>query len=559
VAYYYPGSTYDRQSRRAVIAQDIGQWDTPLPLLTASGEVAPVGDEQFSTVRPIAYYARLRSRDYTWIQSFELNVFAELPFGQQSTDNLPPRAAARSRTDNYQYLDPTEIWLIGQDAINPGQQFTANPPRGAARSRDYTFIESLDNRLLGQDAINPGQQVGMDLPPRGRARAASFDPGANYTLALDAAAQAQVPAGKSTTATEPPPRAAQRSRDYTYIDPTEIWLIGQDAVVTGKQFTDLPPKAAPRQRDYTWLQSFALPVYGELPFGQQSQPNPPRAAQRAATLSEPGYNLTVWLDFAAAQVPPPGQSTTRTESPPRAYARSRDYSFVYPAQTQLFGQDALVTGAQSTALPPRGPQRAAQLYDPGTNQTLALAASTGPVGAQSTELPSRGQMRSRDYTFLHATDQQLIGQDSMVPGKSTDATALPMRAAARSRDYTWLQSMPLHIYQQLPPGQSTANTELPPRGPLRLKDYTFLDLTKQNLIGQDFMVPGQSTLRTDNLPPRAYPRLRDYTYLVRFDLPELAASLHPGKQTVTDRALYEHTLSNRALYVHTVSDSVTVQ
>jgi hypothetical protein len=168
-------------------------------------------------------------------------------------------------------------------------------------------------------------------------------------------------------------------------------------------------------------------------------------------------------------------------------------------------------------------------------------------------------MRSRDYTFLHATDQQLIGQDSMVPGKSTDATALPMRAAARSRDYTWLQSMPLHIYQQLPPGQSTANTELPPRGPLRLKDYTFLDLTKQNLIGQDFMVPGQSTLRTDNLPPRAYPRLRDYTYLVRFDLPELAASLHPGKQTVTDRALYEHTLSNRALYVHTVSDSVTVQ
>jgi hypothetical protein len=515
-----------------------------------------VPGKQFTDLPP---KAPARSRDYTFIESLDNRLIGTdaMVTGVQSTANPPagrPRAA--------QLYDPGVNLTLALSAIGPvGQSTFATdlPPKPAPRSRDYSFTDSLFAPLIGADAMVTGTQS-TALPPKGPARAATLsDPGYNLTVWLDLAAQAIIGPGKQTSNTELPPRAPQRSRDYTFTDSLFIPLIGADAVNPGQQFTELPPKALARQRDYTWLQSFALPVYGELPFGQQSQPNPPRAAQRAASLPDTPYNLTVWLDFAAAQIPGPGKSTDATALPPRPYARSRDYTFVYPAQTQLFGQDALVTGAQSTALPPKGPQRAASLYDPGTNYTLALAASVGIVGVQSTDLPPRGQMRSRDYTFLHATDQQLIGQDSMVPGKSTDATALPMRGPARSRDYTWLQTMPLHIYQQLPPGQSTLDTELPPRGPLRLKDYTFLDLTKQQLIGQDFMVPGQSTFRTDNLPPRAYPRLRDYTYLVRFDLPELAASLHPGKQTVTDRALYEHTLSNRALYVHTVSDSVTVQ
>jgi hypothetical protein len=70
--------------------------------------------------------------------------------------------------------------------------------------------------------------------------------------------------------------------------------------------------------------------------------------------------------------------------------------------------------------------------------------------------------------------------------------------------------MALYVFQQLPSGQSSRGTEGPPRGPLRARDYTFLDLTKQNLIGQDSMIVGDTTYATI-LPPKAYPRAQNLT------------------------------------------------
>jgi len=514
------------------------------------GQDAMATGEQSTELPP---RAPARQRDYTWLQSFELNVFQELPYGQQATA-LPPRAAPRAAS----LSDPGANFTLALDAaaqatIPVGQSSLDLPPRSTARSRDYTWLHPSDTQLIGQDALVTGVQT-TALPPRGYARAASLsDPGANYTLALDLAAQAILPQGKATFEAELPPRGPARSRDYSFEYQAQIPnLVGTDATVTGRNTfgTELPTRAPSRHRDYTWLQSFSLSAFQELPYGAQLTGNAPRGYQRAASLYDPLANNTLIPDFIAAQAPPPGKTSRDTELPPRGYLRSRDYSFVHPADVQLIGQDAMATGQSTLAsdLPPRAPSRqrdytwfqtydlpifeqlpagaqlsgnaprgyarASSLYEPGENFAIELSQVQGPLSQQVTELPPRGAQRSRDYSF---TDQaivpQLIGQDAVNPGKSTDATALPPRGPQRSKDYTWLQSMPLHVFQELPPGDSTLVTESPPKGPLRLKDYTFLNVNV-GYIGQDTMYGAPGEVPTYDWPnPIPYRRpinVRDF-------------------------------------------------
>lgn len=552
MAYYYIGSTGDRQSRRAVISQDIGQVDGLLPSLAAQG-VAPVGDTTLSTRNPPLGYRR--AREYTWEASGPPFYLAgELaPVGKQSTE-LPPRAPARSR--DYSFACDLFPPLIGADAVNPGQQSTSLPPVGPARERDYTwtqtfelpvfaeipygqqttdnlpprrvprareytYTETLFAALIGADAMVPGQQLTVPAAPA-RARCASYDPGTNTTVWLDLQAQAVIGPGKSTAQTDLPPKAPARQRDYSYSETLFGGLIGQDAMTAGVQSTTLPTPRAPRS---VWF--------------------------------DQGTNVTVWLDFAAQQVPPPGQSTADTELPPRGYARSRDYSYTETIFAPLIGADALVTGLQSLALPPARPARAVW-FDPGQNFTLDLDLSNvAPPGDStlSTRIPPNGPPRARDYTQARGFPPELIGQDQLPVGDSTAQTELPPRGAARARDYTWLQTYPLHVYESLPVGDTTAPTELAPRAYQRMREYTFLDETRRQLIGQDAMVVGQPWLDTDNLAPRAYQRARDYTQIVRFDMSSVAALSRPAFHTLSDRALYIHQVTDRALYSHQLTDA----
>jgi hypothetical protein len=461
--------------------------------------------------------ARPRQRDYTWLQTLELPVFAELPYGAISQD-LPSRGAPRSRDYSYEWTLFGD--LIGQDAMASGEQSTELPPPAARRECDYTWTQSFALPVFGELPYGQSQQ---DLPAKApRRNAPAFEPGFNYTLALDFAAQQVPPIGQSTAETELAPRTYARARDYTWLDQYKLELIGQDATTVGEQSFALPTPRAPRS---VWF--------------------------------DQGTNFTVALDFVAQQIPPAGQTTGRTELPPRAYSRSRDYTFLHLADEQLIGQDAMAVGDQSFALPPARPPRLVW-FDPGQNFALTLASSVAPVGAQSIDLPQKAAARARDYTLTDRYKPTLIGQDALPTGESTYATDNPPRGPARARDYTWLQTYPLYVYESLPPGQSTQETECPPKGPLRLKDYTYLHLSDTQLIGQDQMVVGRSTLFSDNLAPRAYPRARDYSLLVRFDLAGVAALTKPGKHVTSDRVTISHTLTDRALYVHSLSDVAVV-
>lgn len=594
---YYLGSTYDRQSRRAVISQDDGQLLQPLPILLSQDAVNPGAQ---SLDLPPAYSAPRRARDYSFVETLfdGLTGTDAVNPGDQSVE-LPPRAAARARDYTFEASFPPV--LIGADALPTGDQALELPPRGTARSRDYTLLQSasLPNfqeipfgqstastelppraaprsrdytfeastfpGLIGTDAMVAGRQLSGNAPA-GRPRATSLpEVGVNLTAQLDAIASAASPAGQSTAPTELAPRAAPRARDYTIATGFPQELIGQDALPTGQSTadTEIPPRAPSRSRDYTWAGSFPLELIAQdRIYGDPGQtpaydwPNPRLLARRVPAAFEPGVNLTLGLAQVIEAIPYGQQSTDNL--PPRASARARDYTYLQQTQGQLIGQDAMAAGSQSFALPPAPRPRASSLSEPGTNYTIEFPGSL-PPGQQSEDLPPRAQPRARDYTQIDRLPN-LIGQDATNAGKSTDATALPPRGPARQRDYTWLQSMPLHIYQQLPPGASTALTESPPRGPLRSRDYTYLDLTRRHLIGQDVMygAPGEVPAYDWQLPTPPRKRMQDYTLVQRFDLSQIAAQQRPGMHTLTDREAFAHTLSDRALFVHTLTDSVAV-
>jgi len=506
---YYLGSQYDRQSRRAVISQDIGQWDTPLPSLLGQ-DVLPIG-EQVTDLAP-ALVAQRRARDYSW--DWDLGYILQgqdaMAAGAQRTE-LPPRALPRAR--DYTITASFPLSLIGNDSMAAGEQAlelppkaiprqrdytwvqsaslpvfqeipqgqriaTAElPPRSAARSRDYTQTASFPLSLIGQDQLPAGQQLGVNAPP-GRPRAISLsETGVNLTALLTATA-AVLPNGLSTALTELPPRATPRARDYTQAIGFPPELVGQDALTASRGVQELPPRGYARERDYTYLESFALQVFQELPCGQRV-----------------------------------------TDLPPRGVPRARDYSFESFIFADLIGQDAMAAGDQLSGNAPAGRPRAPSLPEPGINTTIVLTASTPtlPPGAQvSDSNVPRAPKRASEYGQATGFPLELIGKDQLPAGHSTDATTNPPRGAARSRDYTWLQSLPLYIFDQQPPGRSTDATALPPRGPQRARDYSYLFSYPQVLVGQDAMygAPGEVPVYDwqTAVPPRGRTRARDYTW-----------------------------------------------
>lgn len=406
--------------------------------------------------------------------------------GAQQTE-LPPRAAARAR--DYSITASFPLELIGQDAMAAGQQSVELPPHAALRAREYSHVQSVPLNLLGQDAMVVGQQLTGPAPAGPRRASTLSETGVDLTLIVSQAAPI-IPCGLSTALTELSPRAALRSRDYSLAASFPLELIGQDAMIASDQLT------------------------GPAPDG----------ARRAATLSDPGVNLTLIISQAPPSIPP-GLSTFATELAPRGPGRARDYSLGAGFPLELNGKDQFY-GAPGEAqafdwqLPPLAARRTHALYDPGANYAIVqpVVVVALPYGAQSTELPPKAPLRSREYGQGSSFPLELIGKDALPTGDSTAATELPPPGAARARDYSWLQSFPLYVFQQLPPGRSTDRSELPPRAPQRARDYSHLQPLSLELYGQDVMFgrPGEVPTYDWQLPTPAAARMRDYSWTQTF-------------------------------------------
>ena len=370
--------------------------------LTLIGQDAMLVGDQHTALPPIG---PLRARDYSFTPPINLSTLTTvvqfIPDGKQLTDALPPRAAPRAR--DYTWVQELLPTLLNQDQTNAGKQsFDLAPQPAPLRARDYTFTASFPLTLIGQDAMLVGEQR-YELAPIAplRMRDYSFVPPANLSV-LTTVIQ-PIPPGQQLLDVNTP-RIAARARDYSHSADLIPNLIGQDAMVTGEQFTELPSVylRTPRMRDYSYTLPQAAPLFPDVP-----------------------------------------QITDFTDLPPRGALRARDYTFTRNAQTQLIGQDAMTVGdsTHATELPPRAPARARdytwlqsmQLY---IFQQLPTGKSTA-----GTEGPPRGPLRMRDYTHLDVTKLNLIGQDRIYAGPGQVPSydwqiALPPRAYPRMRDYT---------------------------------------------------------------------------------------------------------------------------
>lgn len=352
--------------------------------------------------------------------------------------------------------------------------------------------------------------------------------------------------------TELPPRAALRVRDYSFVQPVPLNLLGKDAVTVGKQFVELYPRAAvARSRDYSLTQPTPLNLIGKdaVLVGKQLSGNAPAGPRRASTLTDPGSNQIVVLN-STIPVIPCGLSTLAADLPTRAPTRVRDYTYTQNLPLSLVGKDNSNPGLQFTELPPRPAPRAtvdtyslsASLtpelvgkdlfygapgqvptydwsylppkprYQQGTGEPIQDLLSTLlaviPPGQQSVDLTPKAPSRAKDYTFALPVQLQLLGRDAMAPGvQSTDLPRGPLRA----RDYIWLQSLPKHLIGQDSTNPGDQFTDLPPRGPARLRDYSIAHGFTAGTRPQEKIPPGSQLLE---LSPRTSPRAQDYTLVV---------------------------------------------
>lgn len=238
---------------------------------------------------------------------------------------------------------------------------------------------------------------------------------------------------------------------------------------------------------------FGAPLFGQAYFAEGEPVAQPAQAARSFDLPvtrRPAAidNLTqadgseFWL-FGTPAVQPPGVQSTALPLA-RLRAAIDNLTEVDASEVWLFGTDALVSGVQSTDLPPRAAARARD-YTFLESTPLGLLV---PVGTQTaSELPPRRASRATDYTWTQDLIPNLLGQDALVAGQqlSGNAPAGPRRASTLVDPGVNLTLIASQAPPVIPCGLGTGLTELSPRGPLRARDYTFAQPTPLQLIGKD--------------------------------------------------------------------------
>ena len=451
-----------------------------------------------------------RQARVSWVQ-LEVPAAApavNLPAGAQYFD-LPPCSYARV-AESQSYFNPN---LQAPPVVPVGAQLTDRPvPLQAQRLPDYSITAPLLPLLQSQ----PDGHQWYPLPVPATGRLADYTQIAGPLPELIGQDRVydgpgQVPAYDWQLPNRGPARAVDYSFvwDNTLTEPANVKPVGS-------AWTDLPyPPAQPRLRDYTVVLQL-LPLLQSNPDGKQ--------------YSELPY--------------------------PPAALRLRDYTWLHDTDSQLIGQDVIYDGAGHVPtydwqLTPRAAPRAVD-YSFNFYNPLTQPPAIKPVGQDWTDLPyPPAPLRLRDYTWLHNTDDQLIGRDT-VYGSQGEAPAydwqlpsrgyaravdysftfynpltqppaikpvgqtwdaLPPRAYDRARDYTWLQSPRLNVGQDViygTFGQAPAyDLELPPHGPARMADYSWSSFNIELYTPPAAVPPGDQWL---DLPPRAYAKLSDYTW-----------------------------------------------
>lgn len=474
------------------------------------------------------------------------------------------------------------VFLQGQDSQDLPAAFTAR-----RRLRDYTLTNGPTGLYLLDTPPDftppPGAQLQSQVsfsPDSKNVYRAKRITWANRFVDGTATPAEALPEGEQRT--DLPPRAAARARDYSFVNQTDILLIGQDRIYGDPGQTpeydwqtSVPPRGPARLPSYSWTHHNPNLTHEDLPYGADRTELPPAARARSRDYTfvhetdvtlisqdriygDPGqipdYDWPVprgprrlrdytWTWFnpntqPAAEDLPPG--VQRVELAPKGQARARDYTWLQPVEIQLIGQDR-VYGDPGQAVtydwqrPPRGPARLPDYTWLVFNPNLYV--ESPPPGAERLELPPAARARSRDYTYVHETDVTLIGQDRLYgdPGEAPAYDWQLPKHPRRLRDYTWL-SCGAHysnLYpsaESLPPGLQA--TDLPPKAPRRQRDYTWL-ASSVEYIAQDrfYGDPGQSPTYDWQRPPRGASRARDYSWT--FHNPNIypdVEALPPGVQ-----------------------------
>lgn len=458
---YYPGSAYDRQSRQAIGAQNQGQVHGLLPELLGQDAIYGAAGQAPDYDWPNPSFAILTRKSAVARTAMDRGQYAGAPIllllgqdvlygepGQSPDYDYPNPSLGPRRTRDYTFTQSLELPVFQQLPAGASTLNTDLPPRAPLRARDYTFTASFPLELIGQDAVNPGEQV-LESPVRTVRRALSLsEPGVNTTLALDAASVTP----RVAILTELPPRGGARASDYTFTASLSLELLGQDAFNPGSQLTGNPPVGRSRATSLADVGSNqilgltpAAPVF-PVSFGPNF-PNPPLPKARPASLYDPGANLIALQTTVVAALPAGTQSF---EQNPRGSARARDYTIAEPFPLELRGQD-IFYGAPGEVPAydwpnPRGPARSREYT---WLQSLPLHIYQQlPVGdsTAATELPPAGAKRSRDYTWLQSLPLYVYQQ--LPPGDSTGLTEGSPRGPSRARDYTFLASLSLELLGQ---------------------------------------------------------------------------------------------------------------
>jgi hypothetical protein len=271
----------------------------------------------------------------TWIQQTNLALLAApvgLPFLSRNQDWPTPRGAEPDWRRSWEWSYNKN--LIGQDQMLTGARITDLPPPDFPRILQ-TWIQQTNLALLTQPpSLLPYRRAHFDLPPAG-------------------------------------PQQAAPSWTWQY----NLNLIGQDAMIVGKQSYDLAPIYPPYINQLrTWIDAVKLSLIAK-PFNQQDWPNP-TAPARDPTLTT--WIQTVNLALTAAPALP---FLTRNQDWPNPTGFARDPTLTNWGRgynLNLIGQDQLPFRQQDWPNP-RGPIQPDRGFGFGFNPNLPPPAP-GPTG-----------------------------------------------------------------------------------------------------------------------------------------------------------------------------------
>lgn len=355
---------------------------------------------------------------------------------------------------------------------------------------------------------------------------------------------ASIPGGNQISNPVHPP-----SRSYSFLSGINLDLIGQDAMVPGKQSTELPKANPPTswQPSYptAWAWSYNLNLIGkdQLPAGQRHYETPK------------GFQLTSWIrtwthfePLTITGVLPIGARSY--ETPQRFPATSWPASWAWSYNLNLIGKDTLPAGRQ-IAEPGRAYPYPLDLRT--TTLNLSFLLQRPPIAQYDWPLPvpqhrilqswvtpsapfwlrkpflqtewplPTAPWRSPSLsTWVDPFKINLIGQDAMAPGRqSTElAPGVPLTSWIR----TWTKSaLPIVLPTPLPVNQYDWPLPVSPRPAHQLRTWEYS--INLNLLGKDVMTPGGII---DRRPREAPPPVPSWTR--SFPLSLIGADALPVRQ-----------------------------